>query len=119
MGGKVIRTCFVSNSSSSSFCVIGTYLTKQEIEDKFSELVKHGIDAYATGKWDDNQRTVELYEGMDLDQYFGEWSKSILVGKDVDGAALPKVVEAAGEVAKVLGVPVDALRLNSWGFYDG
>ncbi len=63
-----IRTSFVSNSSSSSFCIIGIRLDK--VYSKFIELVKEELG----DDWEDGyeSETYENAEALGMKVYFDE-----------------------------------------------
>jgi len=90
-----IRTGFVSNSSSSSFCIFGVYLDSEEIDDVFgfeydtesddrkdderwNKVESLGFDYYGPNDyWDGYYIGVEVSECPD-DQTMGDFKKSII-----------------------------------------
>jgi hypothetical protein len=117
-----IRTGFVSNSSSSSFCVLGAYLNKEEVKGLVDAIhISRNIDAYGCSKdsWDSNVGNIWLSSNTDLDDYFSGEEDTILVGADVDNKSMPEIQKIAAELAAVLGCSVDDLKLSGWGFYEG
>lgn len=105
-----IRNGFVSNSSTSSFLVLGMYMKAEELTPEImgSKLVCPFLcDEYEGHKWDDTFTKAE------------KETDSFLVGKDVEGKSFDVIVEVREAVAKELKVPVEKIDLESWSFYNG
>lgn len=114
-----VRSGFVSNSSSSSFCIYGTYLEFSEIIEKLKASNLLTVDE--SKKIDDDEDEDEdMYENLeellskktDLELYFDyegdsawigrDWSS---VGDDETGRQFKENVES--ELIKVFGTDVD------------
>lgn len=69
-----IRTCFVSNSSSSSFCLYGIYLNQYEFEEYFKEPIdkdlnddfNYVLDGFYQNNIEVIQNNEEVYIGRSL-----------------------------------------------------
>jgi hypothetical protein len=117
-----VRSGFVSNSSSSSFCVLGAYLHQEKVKELVDVIhTSKNIDGYGCSKdsWDSNVGNIWLSPNTDLSEYFSREGDTILVGADVDNKSMPEIQEIAAELAEVLGCSVDDLKLSGWGYYDG
>ena len=120
-----IRNGFVSNSSSSSFLVIGDTMEKEEFDamrDKILEFLKEHpkLDIFYT---DDMERDWPL----ELEPDFGEfeynrifrWSDSIIVGIEYNGGGLAEMKRIAAELEELFGVSSDDMGIFYWSFYNG
>lgn len=112
-----VRSGFVSNSSSSSFCIYGTYLEFSEIIEKLKASNLLTVDE---SKKIDDDEDEDMYENLeellskktDLELYFDyegdsawigrDWSS---VGDDETGRQFKENVES--ELIKVFGTDVD------------
>jgi hypothetical protein len=116
------RLFFVSNSSSSSFCVLGAYLNQEEVKGLVDAIhTSKNIDGYGCSKdsWDSNVGRIWLSSNTKLDEYFDGEEDTILVGADVDNKSMPEIQKIAAELAEVLGCSVEDLKLSGWGWYEG
>ena len=71
-----IRQGFVSNSSSSSFCIIGVEMTKEPMEMIKDILKINDEDIFAKMATDDTTETIE--------DFCREWLQEVLEEKDVE-----------------------------------
>ena len=102
------RQGFVSNSSSTSFCIYGAYIDSKH----FEELGKpEDVDVY---EWAESLALNTYSQDYSFGFYFGRSWDSI--SDDETGAQFKKSVRE--EIAKVLGKPFDCSTCEgSW--YDG
>lgn len=78
-----IRTGFVSNSSSSSFCIYGIYISPKDIlESKIEELYEKNKDESWCNSIEDIKRSLENELGEWTEQYGppNEWENSEPLG---------------------------------------
>ena len=108
------RNGFVSNSSSSSFCIYGTYVESKHFEDVGKPA---DMDVY---EWAESLGTdgIEVhgggYDGYDYGFYLGRsWDR---IGDDETGAEFKKSVRDA--IEKILGKPFDCSTCEE-AWYDG
>jgi len=120
-----IRNGFVSNSSSSSFLVVGKVMEKEEFDsdkDRILEFLKEHpkLDIFYT-----NDTGNDWSLGLEPD--FGEfeynkifrWGDSIIVGIEYNGGGLAEMKRIAAELEELFGVSSDDLGIFYWSFYDG
>ena len=120
-----IRNGFVSNSSSSSFLVVGKVMGKEEFDsdkDRILEFLKEHpkLDIFYT-----NDTGNDWSLGLEPD--FGEfeynkifrWGDSIIVGIEYNGGGLAEMKRIAAELEELFGVSSDDLGIFYWSFYDG
>ena len=120
-----VRSGFVSNSSSSSFLVIGDTMEKEEFDamrDKILEFLKEHpkLDIFYT-----NDMGNDWSLGLEPD--FGEaeynrifrWGNSIIVGIEYSGGGLKEVKRIASELEELFGVSSDDMGIFYWSFYNG
>lgn len=95
-----VRAGFVSNSSSSSFCIIGIHLSK--VHDKFIELAKASLgDAWQDGYEDD---VYENAESLGLAFYSGERSDcGNIIGFRITGLNLKQAQEKENKLREMFG----------------
>ena len=114
-----IRSGFVSNSSSSSFCIYGTYLEFSEIIEKLK--ASNLLTKDESRKFDEDEDADEdeyMYENLeellsektDLSLYFdyegdSAWIDWSSIGDDETGRQFKEDVES--ELIKVFGTDVD------------
>ena len=122
-----IRTGFVSNSSSSSFCIFGAYFTAKEIKEATE---KHGFEKKKKYDFvDDLLVSAKEKLGVNLSYshtqpgYGSEDDESFVIGlapddgKDTETFA-EFMAHVKSDLEKVFGRPVDC-SWNTEGWYDG
>lgn len=111
-----IRAGFVSNSSTTSFMVVGKYLGRDEYVAKLKDISEAQLSLFVeTSEWN------ELFWGSytDLDSIF-EYSSDVLVGIDYDGHGdLDEMISGRDNIASVLKVDPKSLGVHSWSYYNG
>jgi hypothetical protein len=77
-----IRNGFVSNSSSSSFCIYGTYVDNKETIDHIddeplaSDIKKHNLELYC-GPWDNGLYVGKSLTSIPDNQTMGDFKKEV------------------------------------------
>jgi len=120
-----IRNGFVSNSSSSSFLVVGKVMEKEEFDsdkDRILEFLKEHpkLDIFYT-----NDTGNDWSLGLEPD--FGEaeynrifrWSNSIIVGIEYKAGGITSLNNITVELAELFGVYPEDLGIHFWGYYEG
>lgn len=120
-----IRAGFVSNSSSSSFLVVGEVMEKEEFDsdkDRILEFLKEHpkLDIFYTNDMGNDW-------SLDLEPDFGEaeynrifrWGNSIIVGIEYSGGGLKEMKRIASELEELFGVSSDDMGIFYWSFYNG
>ena len=107
------RRGFVSNSSSTSFCIYGAFIESKHFEDvgKPKDTVDYDwVESLGT----DQLEVHGTFDGYSYGFYFGKsWDR---IGDDETGAQFKKSIREA--IEKVLGKPFDCSTCEeSW--YDG
>jgi hypothetical protein len=113
------RCGFVSNSSSSSFCVLGTYLNRKEVEENIDKLIEFRyINPYIAGKWDSNV-SEDYFSKDNIDNLFEAWEnkESILVGIDIENKTPEQISEVQKKLLEIL--PNKEFKAKGWGYYNG
>ena len=97
------REGFVSNSSSTSFCIIGKSFQNNEFENKCSgvNINQIGLDEHS------NQYGDETYLGISAER----WAEL-----DINYSELVKLVE---DKLRSLGFETSGIGVNTDGWYDG
>lgn len=100
-----VRTGFVSNSSSSSFCILGIKMNKKI----HSILVKLAKEKYKEKGWDipeswEYEDPSEMADACDLEFYNEEQSDyGEIIGLPIDGKTPEEVVEVSKQMAEIFG----------------
>ena len=105
-----IRTNHVSNSSTTSFCVIGTTVKIEELNDDIVEqLKKIGVEPYRDDSWDGVTLPVE-FEEIKYDQGIGE----VYIGIEVSGNTVEQINEKSEKFGSIIKVNAGSLGIYSW-----
>jgi hypothetical protein len=111
-----VRKGFVSNSSSSSFCVLYTNVTREfllENKEKIEQDGNLGVIAYSSWSGNDTFNWGwELFSELDE-------SKEFRFGYDVDGKSLDTVLDLSLKLHMLTGKPVNQMSVTGWGYYNG
>lgn len=87
-----IRQGFVSNSSTTSFCIFGAYLTKDELSEKAKELAFEGQDEYDFEEEFATRMGLEIHHDANGDPCFGRsWTS---IGLDETGRQFRESVDS-------------------------
>lgn len=120
-----IRAGFVSNSSSSSFLVVGDYLEKEEfisMKDRILEFVTghSNLDIFYYNDMG-QLRSHGLNQSFDDDDLYRifKWDNSVIVGIEYKAGGITSLNNIAAELAGLFGVNPEDLGIHFWGYYEG
>ena len=89
------RTGFVSNSSTSSFCILGFCVTKEELANIFPQITNEEDSLY-----DYSEELGKLGLELQSCNNDGEWCEWY-AGIDIEGMSPEQLVEAANKIKSV------------------
>ena len=120
-----IRAGFVSNSSSSSFLVVGKVVKKEEFDTMRDEILEFLKEHPKLDIFYPNEDMQDW--PLELEPDFGEveyskifkWSDSVVVGMEYGSGGLREIRKLAAELAELFEIPSDAMDVFYWSYYDG
>ena len=113
------RNGFVSNSSTTSFCVLGAYLTKEEIVTIFDKAIENNVSFYSEGKHSDNGVIEQHPHNVEqVNDIFGSFEDTALCGYGIENENIIEITEKAKKLIEVLNKKETDIRVNSWSYTD-
>jgi hypothetical protein len=112
-----IRSGFVSNSSTSSFCVLGIFLNKEKFLENIKKISESKLEVFAISEYNYNRSHMEVWLDATESSFKGyDLSDDVLVGIDVDGKAFLDLLPIHDKIVSLFS---SEPSVYGWGYYDG